>query len=105
MNNIGIISQKYEQQTYLDETADKQRISAQDNKPIEKSTDVVKDDKVSLSQTSKDMQLAKQASADAPDIREDRVAQLKQDIADGQYEINPEKIAEKLVGTIISEVM
>lgn len=105
MNNIGNITQKYEHQPYLDETADKQRIDAGDSPKTGNTADFVKDDKVSLSRTSKEMQLAKKAVTEAPDIREDKVARLKQEIAEGQYDVNPDQIAEKLVGTIISDVI
>jgi negative regulator of flagellin synthesis FlgM len=105
MNNIGNITQKYEHQTLLTEATDKRRIDALESRQSEAASDTTHTDRVSLSQASKEMQLAKNAVADAPEIREEKVMQLKQAIADGRYEINPEKIADKLVGTLISEII
>lgn len=104
MNNISNITQQYEQHI-LNETGDKRRIEPLETQPLEKSADVARDDKVSLSQASKEMQLAKNAVAEQPDVREERVAALKQAIEDGQYEMDTEQMADKLVGNIISEVI
>jgi negative regulator of flagellin synthesis FlgM len=105
MNNIGNITQKYEHQTLLTEATDKRRIDAQELRQSEAVSDTAHNDKVSLSQTSKELQLAKNSVAEAPEIREEKVMQLKQAIADGRYEMNSEKIADKLVGTLISEII
>ncbi len=59
-------------------------------------------DTVSLSSASKEMQVAIAAVATAPDTRADEVAKHRQAIEQGQYEINPEKIAEKIVGSFIN---
>jgi negative regulator of flagellin synthesis FlgM len=105
MNNIGNITQKYEQQTLLSEAIDKRRVEPQETRQPEANSDAVRNDKVSLSQTSKEMQLAQNAVAEAPDVREEKVALIKQAIADQRYEIDSEKIAEKLIGSLISEVV
>jgi flagellar biosynthesis anti-sigma factor FlgM len=105
MNHIGNITQKYEHQTQLSETTDKRRVESQDVRHTETGSDPARDDKVSLSQASKEMQLAKSAVADVPEIREEKVALIKQAIADNRYELNSEKIAEKLVGAHISEMI
>ena len=108
MNNISNITQKYERQTLLNETADKQRSESRSNQLMENlnNTEVTpRDDKVSLSQASKIMQLAKNAVAESPDIREDKVMTLKKTIADNQYGVAPEKIADAFIGSIISEII
>jgi negative regulator of flagellin synthesis FlgM len=105
MNNIGNITQKYEHQTLLSETTDKRRVESQDLRQTDTGSDAARNDKVSLSQASKEMQLAKNAVAEVPEIREEKVAQIKQAIADNRYELNSEKIAEKLVGAHISEMI
>lgn len=105
MNNISNITQKYEHRPLLNETSDKHRIDTRENQPTESNTGVSRDDKVSLSQASKEMQLAKSAVAESPDVREERVAELKQAIAANQYSINPDKIAESIIGALISEVI
>ena len=54
-------------------------------------------DKVQISGIGKDINIAKQAVAQSPDIREDRVAELKAQIADGSYAVNADDFADKLV--------
>jgi negative regulator of flagellin synthesis FlgM len=105
MNHIGNITQKYEHRTMLSEATDKRRVESQELRQNETSSDAARNDKVSLSQASKEMQLAKNAVAGLPEIREEKVAEIKQAIADNRYELNSEKIAEKLVGTLISEMI
>lgn len=106
MSNISNITHKYEHQTMLNETTDKQRTETRGNQVLESNPEVsARDDKVSLSQASKIMQLAKNAVAESPDIREDQVAALKRAIANNQYGVTPEKIAESFIGTIVSEII
>ena len=54
-------------------------------------------DEVQISQTGRDYQIAKQAVAEASDIREDRVAQLKAKVDSGNYEVNSGDFASKLL--------
>ena len=54
-------------------------------------------DQLSISQLGRDYQIAKQAVAGASDIREDRVAQLKERIANGSYNVDTEDFASKLL--------
>ncbi len=54
-------------------------------------------DQVSISQAGKDFQIAKNAVSGASDIREDKVAQLKQKINSGTYTVNPDDFASKLL--------
>ena len=54
-------------------------------------------DQLSISQLGRDYQIAKQAVAGASDIREDRVAQLKERIANGSYDMDTEDFAKKLL--------
>ena len=54
-------------------------------------------DTVSFSSIGKDIQVAKQAVNNAPDIREDKVASLKAAIKNGTYDVSGEAFAEKLL--------
>ena len=54
-------------------------------------------DEVSISRAGKDFQLAHQAVANASDVREDKVAALKQQIESGNYNVKPEDFASKLL--------
>lgn len=54
-------------------------------------------DQVEISQTGRDYNIAKQAVAGASDIREDKVAQMKEKIASGSYNVDTEDFASKLL--------
>lgn len=54
-------------------------------------------DKVEISSIGKDIQVAKQAVTSAPDIREDKVNELKTSINNGSYNISNDTFAEKLI--------
>ncbi len=56
-----------------------------------------KRDEVQISQTGRDYQIAKQAVAEAPDIREDRVAELKAKIDAGSYSVDTGDFASELL--------
>ena len=53
-------------------------------------------DQFEISSTGKDLQTAKQAMASTPDIRESKIAQLKNAIQGGTYQVNEENFAAKL---------
>ncbi len=61
------------------------------------SRNVEKRDEVQISQTGRDYQVAKQAVAEAPDIREGKVSQLKSSIASGSYHVATGDFAAKLI--------
>ena len=54
-------------------------------------------DEVQISRTGLDYQIAKQAVANAPDIREDKVSDLKSSIASGNYHVEDGDFASKLL--------
>ena len=54
-------------------------------------------DEVQISSMGRDYQIAKQAVADASDIREDRVAQLKERLDSGNYNVDMNDFANKLL--------
>lgn len=54
-------------------------------------------DQLHISQTGQDYQVAKQAVAGASDIREDKVARLKERVESGTYDVDMEDFAKKLV--------
>ena len=53
-------------------------------------------DQLQISEFGKDLQIAKQAVAAAPDVREDKVAEIKERLASGTYNVSAEELAEKL---------
>lgn len=54
-------------------------------------------DEVQISQTARDYQIAKQAVAGASDVREDKVAQLKASVEAGNYNVDANSFASKLL--------
>ena len=54
-------------------------------------------DQVSISQAGRDYQIAKKAVSEASDIREDKVALLKNLVDSGQYEVSGDDFASKLL--------
>lgn len=54
-------------------------------------------DKLEISQVGKDYQVAKQIVTQTPDIREDKVNEIKQRMEAGTYEVSSEELAQKLV--------
>ena len=54
-------------------------------------------DTVSFSSIGKDIQVAKQAVSEVPNVREDIVAPLKAAIKNGTYDVSGEDFAEKLL--------
>lgn len=54
-------------------------------------------DEVQISQAGRDFQIAKQAVAQSPDIREDKVAQLKAKIDSGEYQVSADDFASRLL--------
>lgn len=54
-------------------------------------------DEVTISQAGYDYQIAKQAVAEASDIREDRVAQVKARVESGNYKVDSGDFASKLL--------
>lgn len=57
----------------------------------------VERDEVQISSFGRDYQIAKQAVAEASDIREDRVAQLKASVNSGNYNVDVDDFADKLL--------
>lgn len=50
-----------------------------------------------ISARAREMAQAKDVASSTPDIREEKIAELKRRIAAGQYKINPEAIADRMV--------
>ncbi len=56
-------------------------------------------DDVSISSLGRDYQIAKQAVAEAPDVREDKVAALAERVRSGNYEVGVDDFAAKLLAS------
>lgn len=61
-------------------------------------------DKVSLSSRGKDAVALTQALKSAPEVRADKVEDLRQRIADGSYAVSGRVVAEKIVKTAMDDL-
>ena len=66
---------------------------------------LVPEEKVNLSTTAKDVQSLKNAVSSLPDVREDKVQSLREQIEKGTYKVDAEKVAEKMVGESLLDVL
>lgn len=60
-------------------------------------------DTLEISQTGKDYQVAKQIIGRTPDIRETKVNEIKQRMEAGNYHVNIQDVADKLVDKYFNE--
>jgi len=62
-------------------------------------------DKLELSRTGNDYSIAKQVLSQAPDVREDKIKDIKKRIEAGTYNVNMEDFAEKRVSRYFDEMI
>ena len=62
-------------------------------------------DSVVLSPGSLDVQKAKDILAQTPEVRADKVQASKEDIASGKYQVDPHRLADKMMGSLLSETV
>ena len=59
---------------------------------------------VNFSKASKEVQLAEEVIASQPDVREEKVAEIKSKIESGTYKMDHEAVATKLVDDLLKDV-
>ena len=60
-------------------------------------------DKVTLSRDSRDMQIARDAVMNTPDIRTEKVEELRNEVKAGRYVVSADKVADKMIASAIDE--
>lgn len=65
---------------------------------LSKSKESVSPAKAEISDKAKDFAKAHAVATATPDVREDRIAELKKRIAAGDYKVDTDKVAEKMMG-------
>jgi len=75
-----------------------------DEQKVETKDQSEEDTIVNLSQASKEAQKIKEAILSEPDVREDKVSALKEEIESGRYKIDHKRVADKLVDAFLDEV-
>ena len=81
-------------EAYVNQVQDKDKVDATSEQPEKQQT---KADTVVLSDTAKKVQEAQKQLEAIPDVREDKVAQLKEQIENKTYDMDEEKIAGKII--------
>jgi len=84
------------------EKIDTKKIS--EEQKVEGTDEPRQDTVVSLSMASKEAQQIKEIISSIPDIREEKVSALKERIESGKYEINHDRVADKLVDAFLDEL-
>ncbi len=79
---------------YVNQVQDKNKVGTPDSK-AEKTA--MKTDTVVISDAAKRVHEARKQLDEIPDVRADKVSQLKSQIQNGTYEINADKIAGKMI--------
>lgn len=103
MNSLDA-TKNYQQSTYIKKSSENIRKDTVEQKPAEQASSLSQNDIiVTLSDTCREMQIAKEAVASTPEIRAEKIEKIKRSIIEGKYEINADQIAEKLVDFIISQ--
>jgi negative regulator of flagellin synthesis FlgM len=87
-------SQGIQIDAYVNQVHDKNKV---DPSPSKLDKAPAKTDTVVISDAAKRIQEIRNQLDEIPDVREEKVAQLKNQIENGTYQINPDKIAEKII--------
>lgn len=61
------------------------------------------EDKVTISKDSRDMQIARDAMMNTPDIRTEKVEELRNEVKAGRYAVPADKVADKIIASAINE--
>jgi len=81
-------------ETYVNQVQEKDKVDTASEQPEKQQA---KADTVELSDTGKRIQEAHKQLESIPDIREEKVAQLKEQVENGTYEVDAEKVADKML--------
>ena len=63
------------------------------------------EEKVNLSTKARDIQQLRDAVSQLPDVREDKIRELKDQVDKGAYDANGQKIAEKMVSESLLDIL
>ena len=72
---------------------------------IEEKNQSGQDTIVNLSTASKEVQTAREIIASEPDVREDKVSELRKRIESGNYTVDNKAVADKIVDSFIDEIL
>lgn len=85
-----------------------QETSRSSNKPTSQSgaeAQAAASDRVEISGRSREMAKAHEAVAATPDVRQQKVEEIKASIANGQYEVDADQVAQKMIVNFLEEII
>src|SRR5437660_1542101 len=98
MNSIDRISQQSVSRAYIQGADAAQTAPAQHTaKPAHRHSQAPKADSVTLSDSARSLAAAREAVQQVPDVREGKVADIKQRVESGTYEVSSRVLARKMV--------
>lgn len=62
-------------------------------------------DRVELSGRSREMAKAHEAVAATPEVRKQKVEEIKASVANGEYEVNADQVAQKMIVNFLEEIV
>ena len=62
-------------------------------------------DRVELSGRSREMAKAHEAVAAAPEVRKQKVEEIKASVANGEYEVDADQVAQKMIVSFLEEIV
>ncbi len=95
---------QYVSKSKLSETQQIEQKQPPDEQKTEGVNGSDQDTVVNLSQASKEAQRIREIILSEPDVREEKVAELKRQIESGEYKIDHDAVADKLVDSFIDEI-
>lgn len=75
-----------------------QNMNNNKNKPVEQKKRA--SDQVNISKEAKNIKKMQKSLQEKPEIRRKKIEEIKKQVSNGTYKINPEKIAEKIISDI-----
>ena len=98
------ISSKHLSKSIPNETEKIEEKQISDKQKVDTKDASGQDTIVNLSRASREAQQIKEIISSEPDIREDKVAALKEKIESGQYKVDHSRVADKLVDAFLEEI-
>lgn len=92
---------------YINQTyANQNNAASNPNLQTKTDTDEARGDNINLSSTTRDLQKIDQAMENdsVETERQQKVADLRQQVQAGQYTVNAEQVAEKMIGSVMDEL-
>jgi negative regulator of flagellin synthesis FlgM len=102
--DFSIKNQPISLENYVSQVGAKHKTEPPDETTQEQQA--IKTDTVRISESARQIRDAQMQIKEIPDVREDKVSEIKKMIAEGTYKIEPEKIADKMLSeSLINDLL